>query len=71
MVTLTRSGAEIQWENCEQEMFQKFSRAGRVMMPVSSSRVNCALHRAASLRPRQRAGAFNGVHRRHIKRVSP
>ncbi len=55
MVTLTRAGAELQWETFTDSTFEKFRGSQRAAMPVASSRVSCAVHRESSRRPRHRA----------------
>ena len=70
MVTLTRSGAELQWNNVDQIQFERFSGLQRAVMPVASSRVNCAVRRAAGHESgRRRDFSFNGMHRRRIRKI--
>lgn len=70
MVTLTRSGAELQWENVESTQFERFHGIARAVMPVASSRVNCAIRRNSSHdTKRNQSASFNGVHRRRIRKI--
>ena len=53
MVTLTRSGAEIHWEDPDLADFEKFRDPSRVAMPVASSRVNREVRRGPGRNPTQ------------------
>ncbi len=70
MVTLTRSGAEIRWEDSDLADFEKFRGPSRVAMPVASSRVNRAVHRAVGGETHGGSKSnYNGAHRRRIRSI--